>query len=39
MKANEIVNKIKRGEFTKDELALIVHACHTAISEGNHNKE
>ena len=39
MKVNEIVDKIESGKFTKDELASIVHACHTAISEGNHGKE
>lgn len=31
MKATEIVDKIESGKFTKDELGLIVHACHVAI--------
>lgn len=39
MKANQIINKIEKGKFTKKELSEMIHAIATAISEGNHDKK
>ena len=37
MEANQIINKIKQGKFTKKEIIKIAESCMHAINDGNHD--
>lgn len=38
MKAEQIINKIEQGKFTKKQLSAMLEAIAHAFDEGNHDK-